>query len=269
MPPLLVAWVIDTVQGTPPVWISDLLPNQSALETALFLALLAIIIFLLESVTQWGYQWTFQTTAQNVQHDIRCHVYHHIQQQDMAYFENHRLGQLIAIVNDDVNQLEQFLNTIFNDIVQLIVLFGFSIVVMGSTCWQLALFSLIPVPIIIIGSIIYQRLISPFYKDIRHAVGEMVARFENNLSGIQVIKSFTAEPFEFSRVEAASNDYKQANLKAIRWATIYVPIIRMVIAFGFAGVLLLGSYWVLTDSGIITIGELVLFSMMIQRLLWH
>ena len=66
------------------------------------------MIFFLESVTQWAYQWQFQTTAQKVQHDIRCHVYNHVQQQDMTYFENHRLGQVIAIVNDDVNQLEAF-----------------------------------------------------------------------------------------------------------------------------------------------------------------
>ncbi|MEC8677255.1 MAG: ABC transporter ATP-binding protein [Candidatus Margulisiibacteriota bacterium] len=268
MPPLLVAWVIDTVEGTPPGWITAILPNQTAMETAVFLAILAVIIFFVESITQWVYQRQFQSTAQHVQHDIRCHTYQHLQHQDLAYFEDQRLGQLIAVVNDDVNQLEHFLNSIFNEFVQLLVLCLFALIVMGITSWQLALFSLIPVPIIIFGSVIYQRLISPFYKRIRFAVGEMVARFENNLSGIHVIKSFTAEHFELKRVKNASEDYLNANLDAIRWSTIYVPIIRMVIAFGFAGVLLLGSYWVLTGSSVITIGELVLFSMMIQRLLW-
>jgi len=178
------------------------------------------------------------------------------------------LGQLIAIVNDDVNQMERFLNSIFNELIQLVVLCSFALVVMASTCWQLALFSLIPVPIVIIGSIIYQRYISPYYQTIRHFVGELVARLENNLSGIAVIKSFAAEPFELNRVNKASRDYRDANIQAIQISTLYVPIIRMVIAFGFSGVLLLGSYWVLTDQGIISIGELVLFSMMIQRLLW-
>ena len=108
MPPLLVAWVIDTVQGTPPIWISDLLPNATPIETAIFLAILATVIFLLESVTQWLYQSYFLTTAQQVQHDIRCHVYDHLQNQDMAYFEDHRLGQLIAIVNDGCQSIGTF-----------------------------------------------------------------------------------------------------------------------------------------------------------------
>tara|TARA_B100000674_G_scaffold486373_1_gene494794 strand:+ start:1421 stop:3193 length:1773 start_codon:yes stop_codon:yes gene_type:complete len=268
MPPLLVAWVIDTVEGSTPEWITAILPNNSAWTVAIFLSVLGALIFLFESITQWVYQRQFQTTAQHVQHDIRCHTYQHLQHHDMAFFENIRLGQLIAIVNDDVNQMERFLNSIFNELIQLVVLCSFVLFVMASTCWQLALFSLIPVPIVIIGSIIYQHCISPYYQTIRHFVGELVARLENNLSGIAVIKSFAAEPFELNRVKKASMDYRDANIQAIQISTLYVPIIRMVIAFGFSGVLLLGSYWVLTDQGIISIGELVLFSMMIQRLLW-
>ena len=122
--------------------------------------------------------------------------------------------------------------------------------------------------VLILGSFFYQSFISPYYENIRHCVGQLLARFENNFSGMAVIKSFTAEPFETMRVESASNDYKSANIAAIRYSTVYVPIIRMAIAFGFAGVLLLGSYWILTGSNQITVGELVLFSMMIQRLLW-
>ena len=268
MPPLLVAWVIDTVEGNTPLWISNLLPTNTPWTIAIFLSVLGILIFLFESITQWIYQLKFQTTAQNVQHDIRCYAYEHLQHHDMAFFENQRLGQLIAIVNDDVNQLERFLNTVFNELIQLVVLCSFTLFVMSTTCWQLALFSIIPLPFVIGGSIVYQRYISPYYQTIRHFVGELVARLENNISGIGVIKSFTAEKFEYDRVESASNDYKTANIKAIEISTLYVPIIRMVIAFGFAGVLLLGSYWVLSGNNIITIGELVLFSMLIQRLLW-
>ena len=268
MPPLLVAWVIDTVQGHPPTWIHAILPHPTPMLTAGLLAGLGFIIFLFESITQWLYQWQFQRVAQCIQHDIRCRVYDHLQHQDMAYFEQQRLGQLIAIINDDVNQLDHFLSRVANELLQLTVLCLFSLIVMGLTCWPLALVSLVPIPIIVLGSLAYQRLISPFYYTIRHAVGDLVARLENNMSGIHVIKSFTAESFEYQRVSDASNAYKTANIRAFRWTTLYVPIIRMIIATGFAGVLLLGSYWVLNDTPWLTVGELVLFSMLIQRLLW-
>jgi ATP-binding cassette subfamily B protein len=99
-------------------------------------------------------------------------------------------------------------------------------------------------------------------------VGLLSSRLENNIAGITVIKSFTAEAFESDRVRVASKDYRNANYAAIRYSAVYVPLIRMAIAMGFGGVLLIGSYWVLRGTGVLTVGELVLFSMMIQRLLW-
>ena len=174
----------------------------------------------------------------------------------------------MAMLNDDVNQIERFLNTGFNELLQLLVLFLFSIFVLVDVSWQLALIGLMPVPLILWGSWFYQNLISPRYKRVREAVGGLSSRLENNIAGILVIKSFTAETFESQRVSEVSLEYKKANYAAIRFSSVYVPLIRMAVAIGFGGVLLLGSYWVLEDKGVLTVGELVLFSMLIQRMLW-
>ena len=76
--------------------------------------------------------------AQKVQHELRMDAYNHIQKREIAFFENHRVGETMAMLGDDVNQLERFLNTGFNDLLQLVVLFLFSGAVMlgfhGS--WQ-------------------------------------------------------------------------------------------------------------------------------------
>ena len=172
------------------------------------------------------------------------------------------------MLNDDVNQLERFLNTGFNNLLQLLVLFLFCGAILMSTSWQLALVGLIPVPLIMLGSFGYQRLISPRYQVVRERVGSLASRLENNLSGMMVIKSFTAEDFESHRVREVSDSYRQANTEAIRLSSVYVPLIRMAIAIGFGGVLWLGSKWVLEGKDWLTVGELVLFSMMIQRMLW-
>jgi len=206
--------------------------------------------------------------AQQVQHELRVDAYSHIQNREIAFFENHRMGETMAMLGDDVNQLERFLNTGFNDLLQLCVLFLFSGAVMLGVSWELALIGILPIPLIIWGSFRYQSLISPRYAKVREAVGHLNSRLENNIAGIQVIKSFTAEAFETNRVEKASLEYQNANFSAIHLSAVYVPLIRMAVSFGFGGVLLLGSYWVLEDNGRLSVGELVLFSMMIQRVLW-
>ncbi|MCA8935212.1 MAG: ABC transporter ATP-binding protein, partial [Planctomycetes bacterium] len=79
-------------------------------------------------------------------------------------------------------------------------------------------------------------------------------------------KSFTAEKYESDRVREASESYRAANRHAIKLSAVFVPVIRMAIAFGFGAVIILGGYWVTKRQ--ISAGELVLFCMMIQRLLW-
>ena len=269
MPPLLVGWVIDSVRGEPPGWILEVLPTGVEPATmAAFLAGLGVVIFGFESLFEWGFQSGFMRVAQNAQHDLRVDTYDSVQRREMAFFERHRLGETMSMLNDDVNQLERFLNTGFNNLLQLLVLFLFCGAILMSTSWQLALVGLIPVPLIVLGSFGYQRLISPRYQVVRERVGSLASRLENNLSGMMVIKSFTAEDFESERVREVSDSYRQANTEAIRLSSVYVPLIRMAIAIGFGGVLWLGSKWVLEGKDWLTVGELVLFSMMIQRMLW-
>lgn len=268
MPPLLVGWVIDSVRGEAPAWIRSLAGTDENIRLAVILSLLAVLIFAFESLFEWMFQSAFMRLAQRVQHDLRMDTYSHLQRREMAFFESHRTGDTLAILNDDINQLERFLNTGFNDIVQLTVLFIFAGAVLFFVSWPLALVGLAPLPLILWGSLYYQRKIAPRYGEMRNAVGELSSRLENNLSGIPVIKSFTAEEFETGRVRETSDAYREANFKAIRLAAVYIPLIRMLIAIGFGGVLLLGSYWVLNDMYGLTVGQLVLFSMMIQRILW-
>ena len=268
MPPLLVGWVIDSLRGKPPGWIASLAGTRDPWKMAMVLSGLAVVIFFFESFFQWCYQAGFMTLAQRVQHDLRMDVYNRIQSREIAFFEEHRLGEILAMLNDDVNQLERFLNTGFNELVQLVVLFGFAFAVMFPLSWQLSLVAVAPIPVILWGSLVYQRRVEPRYRSVREGVGGLASRLENNISGIHVIKSFTAEEFETERVRQVSAEYQRANFDAIRLSAIYTPLIRMAIVVGFAGVLLIGSYWILNGKGNITVGELVLFAMMTERLLW-
>ncbi len=268
MPPLLVGWVIDSLRGQAPPWIARLAGTSEAWSLAVVLALLSVAIFFFESLFQWGYQHFFMTLAQEVQHDLRLDAYERIQRREIAFFEEHRLGETLAMLNDDVNQLERFLNNGANELIQTVVLFAFSGIVLFDTSWRLALIAVAPIPLILWGSLAYQRRIAPRYRRVREAVGSLSSRLENNIGGILVIQSFGAEAFELDRVRAASSEYRDANRQAIRLSAIFVPVIRMAIVLGFAGVLLVGSHWILEQRSWITVGQLVLFAMMTERLLW-
>lgn len=268
MPPLFVGWIIDTVSGNTPSWIETLLGNGSHFQVAVFLAALIVVIFFIESFFEWIYQLGFMRLAQEVQHRLRTDAYRTLQNREIAYFEEQRTGNLLSILNNDVNELERFLNNSFNQILQLAVLFVFASVTLFQTSWQLSLIGMLPIPFMVIAGAVYRKKIAPHYLGIRQSVGELNSRLENNLSGITVIKSFTAEEFEAQRVETASEDYRQKNFGAIRLSAVFIPIVRMFIALSLAGTMLLGAYWILEGRQLLTVGGLAFFAMMLQRLLW-
>ncbi len=268
MPPVMVAWIIDNLSGNSPSWIVALLGTEDSMQIAVALALLIMLVFAFESFFEWLYDRGFQGLAQQVQHELRVDAYSKMQNRELAYFERERTGNLMSMLNNDVNQLQTFLNTGLNEILQIIVLVLFCGAVLMSVNAPLALVGLVPVPLILVGSFFYKNLMSPRYAKIREAVGYVSNRLENNISGISVIKSFTAEDFERERVWEESQHYKLMNLDAIRFNTAYIPMIRMLIAVGFTLTMLLGSYWFLTGKGGLTLGSITLFAMMIQRLLW-
>lgn len=267
-PPVMVGWVIDTVAGDAPGWISSL-SGGTPMGMAVVLALLVVLVFGFESLFQWLYQRGFQRLAQDTQHCLRVDVYAHLQGLEMSFFENNRLGETMAMLNDDVNQLERFLNTGLNTLLQLAAMAAFSGVTLFITSWQLALIGLWPLPILVVCSIWYHHTVQPRYRRVRRSVGALSSRLENNISGMPVIKAFGAEDFELARVTQASREYRAANYDAISISTPYVPLIRMVVALGFAGVILVGAYQILSgNTAFISVGNLVLFSMLIQRVLW-
>jgi len=268
MPPVMVGWIIDTVSGAPPNWIQEFTKTSDNWTIAIFCSILIVVVFALESLFEWMYQLNFMRLAQRVQNDLRVDTYNKLQQREIAFFEKERTGNLMSMMNDDINQLERFLNSGFSELLQLFVLVVFATITITMVSWEMAIIGMLPIPFILIGSFYYQKKIGPHYGNIRESVGELSNRLENNISGISVIKSFTAELFELKRVKNASDNYQKVNFGAIRLSAIFVPLIRMLIAFGMAGAMLLGAYWILNGTGKITIGELTFFSMMIQRLLW-
>lgn len=268
MPPFLVGWMVNIANKDTPDWIVQLLGTSETTTAVVFVSILIVVIFGLESLTQWIYKIGFLRLAQQVQHDLRLDAYQQLQVREVAYFESNRTGNLMAMLNDDINQLERFLNSSLDEIIQLIVLFLFAGAALVGVSWQLTVIGLVPIPIIYLGSLYYQKQVSPLYRRVREAVGHLSNRLENNIAGILVIKSFNAEAYETERVRATSEAYRKANFDAIEYSAPFIPLIRMAIALGLAAVMGMGAMQVISDPSVLNVGELTFFGMMIQRVLW-
>ncbi|MFN6461437.1 MAG: ABC transporter ATP-binding protein [Nostoc sp. DedVER02] len=233
----------------------------------LLLSFITVVIWVFESLSQYAYDRLWRNLAQNIQHHLRLDTYNHVQELDSAYFEDSSTGNLMSILNDDINQLEDFLNFGANDIIQIST--SLIILTIGAF-WVLppsiTLAVILPMPFIVWGSLIYQKRLEVRYADVRDKVGFLNSRLANNLSGINTIKSFTAEAYENARLAEESEAYRKSNIKAIKLSAAFIPIIRMLVLIGFTGLLFWGG--MATSAGIISIGNYSVLLVLVQRLLW-
>ena len=232
----------------------------------LILGFITLIIWILESLFEYIQRVHWRNLAQNMQHDLRVDTYDHVQHLEMAYFEDQSTGGLMAVLNDDINQLERFLDIGASDVVQIIttniVIGGIFFAIAPSVAWMAA----VPIPIIIWGSFKFQRLLAPRYRDVREQVSMINHHLSNSLGGIATIKSFTAEDYEAERLRIESNEYVERNRRAIRLSSAFTPLIRMVIVTGFIAITVAGGGLAL--DGVLDVGAYSVLVFMTQRLLW-
>ncbi len=264
-PPALIGIAIDIVVDQQ----DSILARWGVVELRsqfILLSALTFLVWILESAFQYAYELLWRNLSQSVEHDLRIDAYGHVQGLELAYFEERSTGQLMSMLNDDINQLERFLDRGANQLIQMAA----TIVIIGTTFFVLApglaWMAVVPMPLIVGGAIAFQKFLAPRYAEVRDKAGLINARLVNNLTGISTIKSFTAEDYELGQLSRESQAYRTSNRKAIVLSAAFIPLIRIIILIGFTGILFYGG--LATAAGTIEAGTYTVLVFLTQRLLW-
>ncbi len=264
-PPLLIGAAVDVVVRRESSFIAGW--GFPDVETQLLiLSLLTLIIWLLESLFDYVAHVYWRNLAQLIEHEMRLDTYQHVQQLEMAYFEDQSTGTLMSVLNDDINQLERFLDIGADELVQIVT----TVIVIGAIFFSIApgvaWMAIVPMPFIVWGSVWFQKRLAPRYIAVREQVSMLNHHLANNLGGIATIKSFTAEAQEVQRIEQQSQIYRSRNRSAIILSSAFSPLIRILIVMGFVAIIFFGGELAL--NGEVELGAYSVLIFMTQRLLW-
>ena len=281
VPPILLGFALDAIirqdKSFAAIWF---VPTRFIPADPQGQLLLTVILiggaFGIGALFHWVRNWGFNSFAQNIQHDVRTDTYDNMQRLNMDFFADKQTGEMMSILSNDVNRLERFLNDGMNS------MFRLSVMVLGIAAilfyynWQLALVALLPVPLIMLFTYYFIKIIQPKYAEVRSTVGKTNSRLENNLGGIKVIKSSNTEEYESDRVNEVSQDYFDANWDAINTRIKFFPGLRVLAGVGFVATFLAGGLWVLSAEGQapwiftepLSTGEFVTFILLTQRFIW-
>jgi ATP-binding cassette subfamily B protein len=264
-PPVLIGIAIDIVVEGSDSFIGNL-GYSDRRQQLIILAILTFVIWGLESSFDYIAAVTWRNISQDIEHSLRTDTFNNVLGLDLAFFENKSSGRLMAILNDDVNQLETFLDNGANRLVQTAT----TVLVIGGTFLYIsplvAVFAFIPIPIIIFGSLRFTNRIAERYTKIRIDIENLNANLSNSITGILTVKSFNREKKESERITLSSNEVKSANYHAIKLSAAFIPIIRIAILFGFTATLLIGGFLALDGEIKVATYSVMLF--ITQRLLW-
>ncbi len=231
---------------------------QKELRFLINAALLMTGIGLARSLFDFWGRYLTSWIALRVSFDLRNRLYDHIQRLPFSFHDHAQTGQLISRCIEDVRSIQQFTGSGVVDLLRLSLLLIGVVVLLFWTNPRLALISLLPMIPLLTSTTHFGRRVGRLFYNVDQTLGELSARLQENVTGVQVVRAFAREPYEIQRFDQTNRELYGARLSVIHeWSRI-MPTSSLLISIGTVLILWFGGNMVL--RGELTLGELVAFN---------
>jgi ATP-binding cassette subfamily B multidrug efflux pump len=232
--------------------------KQSDISYLINSALLLVGIGLFTAIFTYFQRYINEWIAAHIGYDLRNHLYDHIQHLSFSYHDHAQTGQLISRTIEDVRSVERFAGSYVVNLIQVGVLLVGITVLLFITNARLAAIALLPMIPLILLTTNFGRRVSNYFLDVDNALGDLSARLQENVSGVQVVRAFAREPHEVRRFDQANKSLFNARIKVnFEWSKI-MPSSHFLVTAGTLLILWFGGQMVM--GGSMSIGELVAFN---------
>lgn len=229
-------------------------------KTNLLIPLLLIMIIstIIRTICRYTYQIMCERIGQNSLFRIREDLYKKLQSLDFDFFNNTRVGDIMARMTGDTDAIRHFVSWVSYNILENVFLFSFAIIIMAAIDWNLTLALVIVTPLIAILTMKMSSKAQPVFYEIRESFSRLNSMVEENISGNRVVKAFAREDFEMKKFHEHNEDFKKRNLDSADVSRTYLPVLDSLAGMLVVITLIFGGYLVI--KGQMTLGDLVAFN---------
>lgn len=249
------AWTARTIAGT---------VGEGTAELLWWVTIIVVVLLILETVMQLYQAFLTNWLGQSVMLDLRDKLYRHVVQFRLRYFDRTPIGTLVTRVVSDMETIEdifsQGLLMILGDLLKLVVV----ILVMFVYDWQLALLSLLPVPLLLWATNIFKNSIRKSFQDVRTQVARLNAFVQEHIQGMSIVQLFGKEKEEMKKFEAINEEHNDANIRSVWAYSVFFPVVEILAALSIALLVWWGVKGMLTND--VTYGDVVAYIMFINLL---
>jgi ATP-binding cassette subfamily B protein len=257
---LLAPWLVRTMIET----VTDPEAGPEAIQVVTRLALLALVVYVARAGLQFVRSYMAHVAGWHVVADVRAEVYEHLQRLSLRFYEDKQTGQLMSRTINDSDLLEQLIAHAIPDVlVNILMLVGVTAVLV-SMSWQLALLSMIPIPLIVLAMRGFAQYVRPAFRQRQVELGELNAALNDNLSGIREIKAFTREETEAAHIWGRIVRYRDSMLRALRLMAMFHPFVEFASGLGTIVLIYFGGKMVLGET--LPVADLVAYFLYLEML---
>ncbi len=220
-----------------------------------YLAAILIGVTAVRSVLRFFYQVVFETCSQGVLYEMRDTVYRKFMQEDFAFYNRERTGDLMSRQTGDMDAVRHFVAYVIYAVYENVLLLIFAIIMIFTVSYKMALCMLVVLPLTALTTYFQSKQVRPAFKRNRNCFSSLNAFVQENVSGNRVVKAFSKEDYEIAKFNAENDDFRDSQLEAAKIWMRFIPIFE-VLSYALTIILMLyGGYMVI--QGEITLGDLV------------
>jgi len=230
----------------------------------LYLMLIVVGILFVEAAAQFYQTYYSNWLGQSVTIDLRSLLFNHITSFKLKYFDKTAIGTLVTRCISDIETIaeifSQGLLSIMGDLLKLIVV----IAVMFAINWQLTLYSLAPIPFLIIAMVVFKNAIKKAFQQVRTQVARLNAFAQEHIVGMAIVQVFNREAKEKEKFVAINESHKKAHIRSVWAYSIFFPVVEILSAISLSLLIWWGVGGVLNQE--VSMGDLVMFILFIHML---
>ena len=255
---LLIPWLIRTLIEL----VTEQQVSPETMGTISRLTLIALITFIARGVVQFLRSYMAHIAGWGVVSDARKYVYEHMQRLSLHFYEDKQTGQLMSRVVNDTDLFERMIAHAIPDVLVNVITFISITIVLASMNLRLTLYSMAPIPLVILALVLFSKYVRPAFRRRQREVGELNAVLNDSIAGIREIKAFNRESEQLERVELGIERYRLSLLTALRLMAIFQPFIDFSTSIGQLVVIFFGGQMAL--QGTLPIADLVAFFLYLE-----
>ncbi len=245
-------------------WVVNVGVGSGKLSYLLLAALLVLVVSTLRGLAAYGQGYLSQAVSVLVAYDLRKRVYDHLQRLSFSYHDESETGQLMSRLTADIEGVRNSLPLGFLRVVVAVLMFGAIAVLLAQLNWQLALITLVSVPIFIGMAVWVGRRLRPMWMGAQQETGSLGTVMQESLSGRRVVMSFVREDHEIAKYGEKNREVRNFMLGAMRLSAWNQPLMILILNLVTVVTLWVGGAAVIGHR--LSLGELVAVTFYVQLL---